>query len=65
MTILRRVATWGSVLLAGLNRSTALGLVLVVVVLVVGLGWVIKDPHRTQRLATIIRAWRGTTRHRN
>jgi len=64
-TVMRRATgTAGTVALAGLSWHILAGLAMVVLV-VVGAGcWVISDAGRSQRLAMLIKAWRGNARQK-
>jgi hypothetical protein len=46
-------------LLAGFAAHALTGAVLVVLILVAAVCWTITDPERSQRLATLIKAFRG------
>jgi len=64
-TVLRRTAGAGaSVVLAGLSWHVLAGLAAVVLIVVGSVCWVITDPGRSQRLAMLIEAWRGSSRQK-
>lgn len=49
------------VALAGMSWLVLAGVFLAVLIAVAAGCWVLADPGRARRLATLIRAWRGTT----
>ncbi len=64
-TVMRRVAgTAGTVALAGLSWHILAGLAMVVLIVVGAVCWVITDAGRSQRLAMLIKACRGSGRQK-
>ena len=64
-TVMRRAAgSAGAVALAGLSWHILAGLAVVVLIVVGAVCWVITDAGRSQRLIMLIKAWRGSSRHK-
>jgi hypothetical protein len=62
---MRRMAGAGaSVVLAGLSWHVLAGLAVIVLIAVGAVCWVIIDAGRSQRLAMLIKAWRGSSRQK-
>jgi cell division protein FtsW (lipid II flippase) len=62
--MLRAVGTAGTVALAGLSWHILAVLAVAVLIVVGAVCWVITDAGRSQRLAMLIRAWRGSARQK-
>ena len=64
-TVIRRAAGSASALaLAGLSWHILAGLAVAVLIVVGTVCWVITDAGRSQRLAMLIKAWRGSARQK-